>query len=872
MELKNYQRRVLRDLDAYLACLNEPHATLAEAFRKFWLEQGVAVGMGAVAPYKNVVPGTPHVCFKVPTGGGKTFIACCAVLPIVKAIFQNRPQVVVWLVPSNAILEQTVQTLQDKDHPYRHRLDVDFQGRVEVCTKDELLNGQNFNPTSVREQLTLCVLSYDSLRSAKKDGRLVYRENSALADFATLYPSAHTVEGADDTALIQALNGLNPIVIVDESHNAESYLSVEMLNNLDPSFVLDLTATPKANSNIISFVDARALKEENMVKLPVIVYNRNDQADVLMDALTLRSKLEEAAQAEMAASGRYIRPIILFQAQPKGRDQARTFTRIKEDLLAVGIPENEIAIKTADINELRGVELKSPDCKIRFIITINALKEGWDCPFAYILATLANKTSSVDVEQILGRVLRLPDAQRNTAKMLNMAYVLTCSNDFRDTLEQIVKGLNRAGFTRKDCLVQDAPPVQPIPQPSPQQTAIEDDHQDAEDYTGVDVEAVRQELERRAAIDSDPSTTDAFREMEAFAQQQGDAYEAGLQNLTDLPLAEEVIEKMPHYAIQPQFRESIQTLILPQFYRHTEESLLLAGKDIKLSKEALTKGFTLAEQDARVDFTATGAKVAEVDIQANGEAVPKHRYLSARDSKAFRDAIETAPSEKKTGHCIFQICALLDKDDTLVAGDLRKYVERVVQTMQRDDLEALEHSVPAFAYKIKEKIESLQAVYRQKRFDEMLETGNIICTAGLGYTFPEIITPVKATENLVKTLYEAEADDMNGFEFEAIQQIASLDNVMWWHRVMERRGFSLNGAITHYPDFVVCTASGTILLVETKGDHLINDETKQKLHLGRAWQHQLGQKYKYLMVFRSAELHLEGAVTLDKALQLIGQL
>ena len=365
------------------------------------------------------------MCFKVPTGGGKTYLACCAVLPIVKAICQNRPQVVVWLVPSNAILEQTVQTLQDKEHPYRNRLDVDFQGRVEVCTKDELLNGKNFNPTSVREQLTLCVLSYDSLRSAKKDGRLVYRENSALADFATLYPSAHTVEGADDTALIQALNGLNPIVIVDESHNAESDLSVEMLNNLDPSFVLDLTATPKANSNIISFVDARALKEENMVKLPVIVYNRNDQADVLMDALTLRGKLEEAAQAEMAASGRYIRPIILFQAQPKGRDQVRTFTRIKEDLLGLGIPNDEIAIKTADINELRGVDLKSPSCKIRYIITINALKEGWDCPFAYILATLANKTSSVDVEQILGRVLRLPDTQRNTAKMLNMADALS---------------------------------------------------------------------------------------------------------------------------------------------------------------------------------------------------------------------------------------------------------------------------------------------------------------------------------------------------------------------------------------------------------------------------------------------------------------
>ena len=871
MELKNYQRRVLEDLNTYLACLNEPRAKLADAFRKFWLAKGVAVGMGAVAPYKNVLPGTPHVCFKVPTGGGKTYLACCAVSPIVKAICQNRPQVVVWLVPSNSILDQTVQALQDKDHPYRRRLDVDFQSRVEVCTKEELLNGQNFNPTSVREQLTVCVLSYDSLRSEVKDGRLVYRENSALADFAALYPSVHTVDGADGTALIHALNGLNPIVIVDESHNAKSKLSIEMLKNLDPSFVLDLTATPDASSNIISFVDARALKAENMVKLPVIVYNRNNHNDVLSDALTLRSRLEEAAQAEMAVSGRYIRPIVLFQAQPKGHDPAKTFARIKEDLLAVNIPAEEIAIKTADINELRGVDLKSPACKIRYIITINALKEGWDCPFAYVLATLANKTSTVDVEQILGRVLRLPHAQRNTAKLLNMAYVLTCSNDFRDTLEQIVKGLNRAGFTRRDCLVQDAPEP-PMPQPELQQMAWNSDIQNEEDYPGVDVEAVRQELQRRATAGEDPSALNAFREMEAFAQQQGDAYVAGLQNATDLPLAEEVIEKMPHYAIQPQFREILSTLVLPQFYRHTEESIILAGEDIKLSKEALTKDFSLAEQDAHIDFASAGSQVAEVDIQDSGEAVPKHRYLSARDSKAFRDAIATAPSARKTDVCIHQIYILLNKDDTLVASDLHKYVERVVHNMSGEDLDALRHSVPAFAQKIKEKIEALQAAYRQKQFDEKLETGSVICKAGLGYTFPEINTPVKPTENLVKTLYEAEAGDMNDFEYEAIQQIASLENVAWWHRVIERRGFCLNGAITHYPDFVVCTKSGTIILVETKGDHLINGETKQKLHLGRAWQHQLGQKYKYLMVFRSADPQLEGAVTLDKALRLMGQL
>lgn len=98
-----------------------------------------------------------------------------------------------------------------------------------------------------------------------------------------------------------------------------------MLENFNPCFVLDLTATPKKESNIISYVDAVQLKGENMVKLPVIVYNRDSQSDVLIDAIDLRNKLEELACAEYTKTGKYIRPIALFQAQPKGKKDATTF-------------------------------------------------------------------------------------------------------------------------------------------------------------------------------------------------------------------------------------------------------------------------------------------------------------------------------------------------------------------------------------------------------------------------------------------------------------------------------------------------------------------------------------------------------------------
>ena len=277
---------------------------------------------------------------------------------------------------------------------------------MEVYSKTQLLNGQNFNPTAVVEQLSIFVLSYDSFRTSKKDGRKAFQENGNLATFPKqMTDKSFLLPDTDETALIQVIRGLNPVVIVDESHHATSTLSVEMLKNFNPCFVLDLTATPKKNSNIISFVDAIQLKKANMVKLPVIVYNRKTQNDVFADASGIRQKLELQAVKDQQVTGRYIRPIVLFQAQPKNAADSTTYQRIKDTLIDAGIPENQIAIKTADKDELKNVDLKSPDCPIRYIITVNALKEGWDCPFAYVLATVANRTSTVDVEQILGRVL-----------------------------------------------------------------------------------------------------------------------------------------------------------------------------------------------------------------------------------------------------------------------------------------------------------------------------------------------------------------------------------------------------------------------------------------------------------------------------------
>ena len=143
-----YQDDAIKTLSAFLEKVNTLDS-IPSAWKQHWMERDLNVGFGSIQPYKNTVPGVPYVCMKVPTGGGKTFMACRAVKPIFSFMPPEKPRVVIWLVPSDAILSQTIDTLKDPAHEYRRQLDTDFSGRVSILTKDELLNGTNFSPDSV---------------------------------------------------------------------------------------------------------------------------------------------------------------------------------------------------------------------------------------------------------------------------------------------------------------------------------------------------------------------------------------------------------------------------------------------------------------------------------------------------------------------------------------------------------------------------------------------------------------------------------------------------------------------------------------------------------------------------------------------------
>lgn len=904
MELKDYQADVLTDLSTYLQTLLDCKGHLGKAFTTYWKNRGVLN-----QAYKNNVQEVPHVCVKVPTAGGKTFIAVNALERVFTAFAEynpSRPKFVVWLVPSLTILEQTVKNLANIDHPYRQRLNDLFQGRVQVYEKTDVLQGAGFNADTVREQLSVVVMSFDSLKATNKENRKAYQENGYLASF--LNDTTHDavlLPDYDKTALINVIRTLHPVVVVDESHNAESTLSVDMLRNLNPSFIFDLTATPRDNSNIISYVDALRLKKRNMVKLPVIVANQHSQEDVIMAALNMRRQLEVLADKAEASGGGHIRPIVLFQAEPKNKDDNTTFEKVKQVLLDLNIPSEHIAIKTANVNELKGVDLMDRHCPVRYIITVNALKEGWDCPFAYVLATLANKSSVVDVTQILGRVLRMPYQRKHSTELLNLSYVFTASSQFQNTLNQVVAGLNKAGFSKRDYREVDLPAL-PIEadtgvtgfqqgdllttgnlQPTDQTV---DENDVAVDTTKLNPdweEAAVQHAESSdgtvtTTADAPVTDTTGVESIKAQAMRVAQEFEAQAAQTDGDSCPDELKADMNEHKMKPMFETSAQAIQLPQFFlKLPSEGGFFDASDEwhKLAKENLLTDFVLSNLDATVNFSAIDSDVYSVDAEdiGKGESAPAFKVVKKAEKEKLNHIIKSQPPTGQVTSIVGRLFSLIGKNTfyPIEDNDIKKYLTRIVEVMSAEQrADCLERDY-AYVKAIKDKIQGLANEFAAKEFNNWLTTQKVKLQPS--FSLPASIAPSDNAPAIIKSLYVTERG-MNGLESPVIGKVAQLENVVWWHCNLERsKGFCINGFINHYPDFVVLTTSKNIVVIETKGDDRDNSNSKDKLKLGKIWEsqanqiaHETGYRYHYMMVFESNPI--EGALVVGDALKLVGSL
>jgi type III restriction enzyme len=880
MELKNYQHKVIKDLELYLEYVQRFKKT-DTAFNKFWEDRigpYNALNGEGMQPYKNTIPNAAHVCIKVPTAGGKTFIACNALSTIFSAWSPELPKAVVWLVPWSNLLDQTYNNLSNPDHPYRQKLDSLFNHRVEVYQKKDLLQGSNFNPSVVKEQLSIIVMSFSSLRARNKEDRKVYQENGQLATFVSQYKDkTHLLEDSDDTALINVIRSLNPVLVVDESHNAESDLSVDMLNALNPSFVLDLTATPKDNSNIVSLVPAIELKKEHMVKLPVIVYNHHDKTEVINSALHLQHKLELLSIEEEKNGGKYIRPIILFQAQPRTDEDNTTFDKLKEQLLKVGIPEGQIKIKTAEKDELKGIDLSSRDCEVRYIITINALKEGWDCPFAYILASLADKSSAVDVEQILGRVLRQPYVMQHSAPLLNISYVLTASAKFNETLQNIVRGLQASGFSEKDYRDKDDMPEEVKNKiiEKPLESFLFPERQEEMANADEEIEVDRISYNPDSGNIHETKIS-AIAEIESMAEEQNREMDAEIDKQNQQPIDENIFQEMgdkvKRYRIVDVNKDIASKIILPQFFLQVQQSDVFETDTILLNQESLLKDFRLGSEDSKIDFDQISSDLYKVDIEQIKKDEYAPRFTKIEDMRVKDPIVEYILAKPKDGQIkdiAYQIVQLVGNLYPIPDQEIRIYVERILNQLNPEQLQDILVRKLSYSDKIKAKIRIHADSYAESRFNDLIKIGKV--STAPAWNFPEMIVPGSLGASIGNSLYEREGA-MNNFEATVITDIASLPNISFWHRNLGRgNGFSINGfKSNHYPDFIVVSKSGKVIIIETKGDDRDNSDSAAKCRLGNKWAELAGRDFLYFMVFDKKDI--AGAYTVDKAKDLIRQL
>lgn len=880
MQAKQYQQRVLDALDTYLNSLDET-GDIATAFD---MARDASDG-GLTTPYRSSIPRVPQLTYKVPTGGGKTFLAAASLDRIMASLPVGSPQVVVWLVPRDAILTQTLDALRNENHPYRQRLNRDFQGRVAVYSKDELLAGQNFTYGAVVNQLSIMVLSYDSFRRSG-EGLRAYEDNGALMSFASaLGQSEAPISNARPTSLFQVINSLNPVVILDESHRATSPLSLAMLQNFNPSFVLSLTATPSESANILTQVRATELKAEQMVKLPVLVVNRSSQTEVIADVIDLRAALEEKASQAQAGGSAYCRPIALVQAEPRGPEDALTFEALRGKLGEAGVPREHIAIKTATVDELRDVDLLSPECQIRFIITVNALVEGWDCPFAYILAALANRNSAVNVEQVVGRILRQPYARRFPDQTLNMSYVLTSSNQFERVVTKVVAGLNEAGFTRADVRVGDVidgPSVEvgvssDLEPESNEPAADPDaDEGDAEGVLDFDVEEVAEQIDRTGSGDRESTSRSERGRLVGIlddANQAADEYEAqvqgeetgqpssagppadggvGVAGYADQPddtiqagtTVHRPVVREFRYMMNSEFIDDARAGKLPQFVQGDDSSLLIDAKPL-FEPASLSANLRLRGRDTILTLDGERDSFRTVDV--NEQNVPVWELTNSNVHDLVNEHMRGLPDETRLRASARMLVSALDRHfDWLPSRELNTYVQRVVEDMGGDQRILLETQAQRVVKALRSKIRAIEIEHAKSQFQLRRASGQIV--ADPVYELPRGFNFQRAHESIAKSLYEGE-DSMNQLEIRLVTWMSSMPNLRWWHRNPSRTGFRINGYINHYPDFIVRTVSGSIVLIETKSDHLNADSSMQRLDVGEAWANAAGDGFHYFMVF-----------------------
>jgi len=837
-ELKIYQRRCLDELAKYL--------------RRTWelRDTDTAFYEHARRTYHHVetLRGLPYVCVRVPTGGGKTALAAYAVGIAAENLLRSDKCLVVWLAPTTQIVDQTLMALQDKRHPYRQAVDDAFNGCVSVM---DLKSALSLQKGTLESDTVVIVSTMAALRVENTEGRKIYEDSGILmSNFEGLTEEQEKVlqdersGGGQVRSLANILRLRRPIVIVDEAHNARTELSFESLARFNPSCILEFSATPNQDfkngnepSNVLTHVSAAELKAEDMIKLPIYLKAKPQWVEAVQEALDKRAELEKLAVEEEKVTGQYIRPIVLFQAQRNIHGAKNiTYDVLKKALVEeFKVPEEQIAISTGPHNDLEGIDVLDREQKIRCIITVDKLREGWDCPFAYILCTISSLHSSTAVEQILGRILRMPYVKSRNHDELNRAYAYATSSEFVESANALTEALVASGFEKFEAKAM----VRPAERRQEEWLPLF--HEGVSDTIGakLDLSGLSSELRERVSLHQKKDGVEISYTGPPMTAEDAESLKATASSTEDKRALERLIRKSRGQDSNPAALG--QKFQVPWLGVRVYEQLELFEDQFREVPWKLSScDHVLSDRDFSLSQGAE--RIANIDVDKEGKI--GYSFISELQKELALLEIHGPQSEAELTVWLDQ--HIPHPDITQIEATL--FLGKMVRSLIAERSFELEELISnrwhlrdtaedAISHHRRQVIDQAYQLMLLPECDTPLEVDPTFCFTFDGVNYPASRFYQGAFRP--KKHYYLNPAHMNGEEADCAAFIDSLEEVEYWVRNLERSDYSFwlpTSSDKFYPDFVALLKDGRVFVIEYKGAHLADSpDTKEKDIIGEVW-------------------------------------
>lgn len=864
MTRKEYQKRAIRSLHSYYVKCNETNDARVS------YEEITKETLGFSAKYTPVkeLEKVPYICLRMPTGAGKTYMACYAIHEATEELLHEDNGTVLWLVPSNPIKAQTLKALQNRCHAYRKALD-EMYAEVNVV---DISEARMLSRANIDNSLTIIVSTMQALRIEDTDGRKIYESSGELMEHFQGIPEylLNNLEkgegGIVKKSLANVLNLRRPIVVVDEAHNARTDLSFEVLARFNPSTIIEFTATPnmtESPSNIIHSTSAAELKAEGMVKVPILIETKENWQEIVTMAITRLNALNRLASIERTKTKEYIRPVMLIQAEANRVGKSSITPDVVKEFLVneAGIKEEEIAIATGEKNEINGVDIMSETCCIRYIITIQALREGWDCPFAYVLCSVAEMRSSTAIEQILGRIMRMPNGESKKDKLLNQSYAYVTSEDFFSVANSLENALIESGFNKleaedyikKDNFIQQKLDLQ------------EEGHIEVTQlgFSSIimkekpNFEKITLELNKKVEYDEKNNSLRVYGELsQSEAEKLGDCFLREDSKYMVKQLQDAIITNKENKEEQTKPFERKMPFDIPGL------SIVL-GDQIEMFEESyfLNRKWNVLDYEAKLNEREYGTpsnygKIGEVDVNSKGEV--KSRFIM--DMQEELRIVTKGISGWSISDLTIWIDKRINHPDVSTMKSI-PYINAVINYLineRKMDIDQLVND----RYRIKNSIASKFSINRDKAKEESYqltlfgEDSPVVVNKNNGFDFSTNLYPASSYYNghyeFIHHYYDHVGElDNRGEEFECAQYIDTLPEMEYWVRNLSRKEGSFwlqTSTDKFYPDFICRLKDGRYMAIEYKGlDRYDNPDSIEKRALGEIWEKRSDGKCLFIM-------------------------